>query len=67
MLRAASSRSRARGLSPPPRSRSALMPRPRIILLAVGRNFHVNAALSTYFRYLPPLWIAEDSWPFVSF
>lgn len=31
------------------------MPRPRIILLAVGRNFHVNAALSTYFRYLPLL------------
>lgn len=28
------------------------MPRPRIILLAVGRNFHVNATLSTYFRYL---------------
>lgn len=45
------SSSRVRGLSP--RSPSALMPRPRIILLAVGRNFHVNAALSTCFRYLP--------------
>lgn len=43
------------GVSSPPRSRSALMPRPRIILFAVGRNFHVNAALSIYFRYLPPL------------
>lgn len=31
------------------------MPRSRIILLAVGRNFHVNAALSIYFRYLPPV------------
>lgn len=58
MPRAASSSSRLRDL-PPPRSRSALMPRPRIILLAVGRNFHVNAALFTYFRYLPPV-VASD-------
>lgn len=37
MPRAASSSFRVQGLFSPPRSRSALMPRPRIILLTVGQ------------------------------
>lgn len=55
---AASGPSRDRSLSPSSsRSRSTLKPHLCItILLAVGRNFHVNAGtFLSYFRYFSPL------------